>query len=72
MGKFAASNSLSTEQNHAAETLLFSHDRVVVLIGDAGAGKSTTLPVIIQGINQTGNLTFACAPSAKDFNPNFR
>jgi ABC-type oligopeptide transport system ATPase subunit len=64
MGKFTAQDSLSPEQNRAAEKLLASQDRVVVLIGDAGAGKSTTLPVIIRGVQETGNLTFACAPSS--------
>jgi len=64
MGKFEPHDSLSSEQNLAAEKLLASQDRVAVLIGDAGAGKSTTLPVIVQGTHEAGNLTFACAPSA--------
>ena len=64
MGQFRKSDALSPEQSNAAEKLLSSKDRAVVLIGDAGAGKSTTLPVIIQGIHETGNLTFACAPSS--------
>jgi conjugative relaxase-like TrwC/TraI family protein len=64
MGKFEPHDALSPEQNQTAEKLLASPDRVAVLIGDAGAGKSTTLPVIVQGIHETGNLTFACAPSA--------
>ncbi len=64
MGKFTAQDSLSPEQNRAAEKLLASQDRAVVLIGDAGAGKSTTLPVIVRGVHETGNLTFACAPSS--------
>jgi ATP-dependent exoDNAse (exonuclease V) alpha subunit len=64
MGKFTAQDSLSPEQNRAAEKLLASQDRVVVLIGDAGAGKSTILPIIVQGVHETGDLTFACAPSS--------
>ena len=64
MGSFTPQDSLSQEQNRAAEKLLASKDRAVVLIGDAGAGKSTTLPVIVRGIHETGNLTFACAPSS--------
>ena len=55
---------LSHEQNRAVEKLLKSGDRVSVLIGDAGAGKSTTLPAFIQGVHETGGLTFACAPSS--------
>ena len=64
MGNFTPQDSLSPEQNRAAEKLLSSQDRAVVLIGDAGAGKSTTLPVIVRGVHETGNLTFACAPSS--------
>lgn len=64
MGNFSSQDSLSPEQNRASEKLLASHDRAVVLIGDAGAGKSTTLPVIVHGVHDAGNLTFACAPSA--------
>ena len=64
MGRFKKNDALSAEQNNAAERLLASKDRAVVLIGDAGAGKSTTLPVIVQGVHDTGNLTFACAPSS--------
>jgi conjugative relaxase-like TrwC/TraI family protein len=64
MGNFSSQDSLSPEQNRAAEKLLASQDRAVVLIGDAGAGKSTTLPVIVRGVHETGNLTFACAPSS--------
>ncbi len=64
MGNFTAQDSLSPEQNRAAEKVLASQDRAVVLIGDAGAGKSTTLPVIVRGVHETGNLTFACAPSS--------
>jgi conjugative relaxase-like TrwC/TraI family protein len=64
MGKFEPHDALSLEQNQAAEKLLGSQDRVAVLVGDAGAGKSTTLSAIVDGIRQTGNLTFACAPSA--------
>jgi conjugative relaxase-like TrwC/TraI family protein len=64
MGSFTPQESLSTEQNRAAEKLLATKDRAVVLIGDAGAGKSTTLSLIVRGIHETGNLTFACAPSS--------
>lgn len=64
MGKFEPRDALSPEQNQAAEKLLASPDRVAVLIGDAGAGKSTTLSAIVDGVHQSGNLTFACTPSA--------
>ncbi len=64
MGDYAASAFLSAEQNHAAETLLASRDRLVVLVGDAGAGKTTTLSAIVRGIHNAGGLTFSCAPSS--------
>jgi len=64
MGQFEPNSTLSSEQNRAAEKLLASHDRVAVLIGDAGTGKSTTLSAIVQGVHDSGSRTFACAPSA--------
>ena len=63
-GLYRADEKLSHEQNRAVEKLLKSEDRVSVLIGDAGAGKSTTLPAFIRGVHEAGGLTFACAPSS--------
>jgi conjugative relaxase-like TrwC/TraI family protein len=63
-GLYRADEKLSHEQNRAVEKLLNSGDRVSVLIGDAGAGKSTTLPAFIRGVHEAGGLTFACAPSS--------
>jgi conjugative relaxase-like TrwC/TraI family protein len=63
-GLHRADEKLSREQNRAVEKLLNSGDRVSVLIGDAGAGKSTTLPAFIRGVHEAGGLTFACAPSS--------
>jgi hypothetical protein len=63
-GLYRADDKLSHEQNRAVEKLLNSGDRVSVLIGDAGAGKSTTLPAFIRGVHEAGGLTFACAPSS--------
>ena len=63
-GVYRADEKLSHEQNRAVEKLLKSEDRVSVLIGDAGAGKSTTLPAFIRGVHEAGGLTFACAPSS--------
>jgi conjugative relaxase-like TrwC/TraI family protein len=63
-GFYRADDKLSQEQNRAVEKLLNSGDRVSVLIGDAGAGKSTTLPAFIRGVHEAGGLTFACAPSS--------
>ena len=64
MGDFTPQSSLSAEQNHVTARLLASCDRAVVLIGDAGSGKSTTLAAIVRGIQEAGHLTFACAPSS--------
>jgi ATP-dependent exoDNAse (exonuclease V) alpha subunit len=63
-GLYRADEKLSHEQNRAVEKLLNSGDRASVLIGDAGAGKSTTLPAFIRGVHEAGGLTFACAPSS--------
>jgi len=63
-GLYRPDEKLSDEQNRAVEKLLNSGDRVSVLIGDAGAGKSTTLPAFIRGVHEAGGLTFACAPSS--------
>ena len=63
-GLYRADEKLSHEQNRAVEKLLNSTGRVSVLIGDAGAGKSTTLPAFIRGVHEAGGLTFACAPSS--------
>jgi hypothetical protein len=63
-GLYRPDDKLSHEQNRAVEKLLKSGDRVSVLIGDAGAGKTTTLPAFIQGVHEAGGLTFACAPSS--------
>jgi conjugative relaxase-like TrwC/TraI family protein len=63
-GLYRTDEKLSHEQNRAVDKLLNSGDRVSVLIGDAGAGKSTTLPAFIRGVHEAGGLTFACAPSS--------
>ena len=63
-GLYRVDDKLSHEQIRAVEKLLNSGDRVSVLIGDAGVGKSTTLPAFIRGVHEAGGLTFACAPSS--------
>jgi DNA transposition AAA+ family ATPase len=41
------------------------HDRLVLVVGPAGAGKTTTLRAAIDDLHRTGRLVFGVAPSAK-------
>lgn len=56
--------SLSPEQKKAVEQVLGCQDRVVVLQGDAGTGKTTSLRAVVRGIEAAGITVFACAPSS--------
>jgi conjugative relaxase-like TrwC/TraI family protein len=56
--------SLSDDQFAAAVQLGASRDRVMVLQGDAGTGKTTALRVIAQAANHRGLTVFGCAPSS--------
>lgn len=55
---------LSTDQRKAVERVLSSHDRVVLVRGIAGSGKTTMLQETADGIAATGKHVFAFAPSA--------
>ena len=60
----AIDSGLSEEQRVAVKTLLESRNRLIILQGDAGTGKTTSLKAIIRGIETQGSLVFACAPSS--------
>lgn len=55
---------LSKEQFRAVQKILRSWDRIVVLQGDAGTGKTTTLKEVVRGIERRGGKPFCCAPSS--------
>lgn len=56
-------NWLNDGQKQAVEQVLHSRDRVVLIRGAAGAGKSTTLQEIVEAIESQGSKVFAFAPS---------
>ncbi|PTX91855.1 conjugal transfer protein [Verrucomicrobia bacterium LW23] len=55
---------LNDEQTLAVKQILGSRDRLVVLQGDAGTGKTTTLRAVVEGIQLSGHQVFACAPTS--------
>ncbi len=55
---------LKPEQRRAIADILHSRDQVVILQGDAGTGKTTSLKEIVRGIEKAGGQVFACAPSS--------
>lgn len=63
---FASSldSTLSAEQKKAVEQVLRCRDRIVVLQGDAGTGKTTSLRSVVRSIEAAGQSVFACAPSS--------
>lgn len=58
-------NWLNDDQKQAVTHVLESQDRVILIRGAAGAGKSTTLQEIVEAIEVTGTNVFAFAPSAQ-------
>lgn len=56
--------SLGDDQRAAVQAILASKDRLSILQGDAGTGKTSSLRAIIKGIEAQGSLVFACAPSS--------
>ena len=55
---------LSEEQKEAVKHLLSSNDRVSILLGSAGVGKTSLLLEVKRGIEQNGKKLFGFAPSA--------
>jgi len=56
---------LSDEQRQAVDTLLASRDRVTLLLGKAGTGKSTSQRDLLAGIKLAGYAVVGCAPQAR-------
>ena len=55
---------LSEEQKEAVKHLLSSNDRVSILLGSAGVGKTSLLLEVKRGIEQNDKKLFGFAPSA--------
>lgn len=55
---------LNSEQRTAVEHVLYSHDRVVIVRGQAGTGKTTLMKEAAEAIEAEGIKVFAFAPSA--------
>ncbi len=64
LGTVLTSARLDSSQQRAVASVLRSRDRVTVLLGDAGTGKTTCLASIVSGIESSGGRVFGCAPSA--------
>lgn len=60
----AMDSTLSQEQAQAVREILENRDRVVVLKGDAGTGKTTALKEVLRSIERRGGRPFCCAPSS--------
>lgn len=59
-----ASDKLTEEQRSAVDQVLQSRDRIILLRGRAGVGKTTMMREVVGAIEQTGKKVFAFAPSA--------
>jgi len=55
---------LGDDQAKAVQGVLNASQRVLILQGDAGTGKTTSLKAIVAGIESAGGRVFGCAPSA--------
>ncbi|HEX4053831.1 MAG TPA: MobF family relaxase [Tepidisphaeraceae bacterium] len=55
---------LNKEQRLAVEHVLQSHDRVIVVRGAAGTGKTSMMREAVEGIEADGTKVFTFAPSA--------
>lgn len=60
----AISRKLKSEHREAVRKILRCRNRIVVLQGDAGTGKTTSLKEVVKGIEAVGGAVFACAPSS--------
>jgi ATP-dependent exoDNAse (exonuclease V) alpha subunit len=61
----AISRGLNPDHREAVRKILRCRNRMVVLQGDAGTGKTTSLKEVLKGIEASGGAIFACAPSSK-------
>lgn len=64
LGRVPALQGLGDDQAAAVRAVLGSCSGVVVLQGDAGTGKTTSLKAVLTGIEQGGGRVFGCAPSS--------
>ncbi len=55
---------LKPEQRKAIAAILHNRDQIVILQGDAGTGKTTSLKEVVRGIEKAGGTVFACAPAS--------
>ncbi len=55
---------LSEEQERAKERILSSRDRVTILVGGAGTGKTRMMQSTVNAIEAAGRKVFTFAPSA--------
>ncbi len=56
---------MKRDHREAVRKILRCRNRVVVLQGDAGTGKTASLKEVLKGIEASGGAIFACAPSSK-------
>ena len=56
---------LSDEQVQAVKEMLYSHNQIIGLSGNAGVGKTTLMQEVVEGIEASGKNVFAFAPTAK-------
>lgn len=55
---------LNTQQRDAVRHVLHSTDRVMVVVGGAGVGKTTMMKELVSAVESSGTPVFAFAPSA--------
>jgi conjugative relaxase-like TrwC/TraI family protein len=63
-GEIPSMDGLGQDQIAAVTGVLDARARVLILQGDAGTGKTTSLKAIVAGIEQGGGRVFGCAPSS--------
>ncbi len=63
-GEIPPMDGLGQDQIAAVTGVLDARARVLILQGDAGTGKTTSLKAIVAGIEQGGGRVFGCAPSS--------
>jgi len=63
-GEILPLDGLGQDQIAAVTGVLDARERVLILQGDAGTGKTTSLTAIVAGIEKGGGRVFGCAPSS--------